>query len=122
MLRFQDIVKITDFLARHLHRHGDELLMKAKPVALSVNEMFSITKRLKLPFDASGVGEICHVILEILGFALHTFSKQVGGRTGQPTILNTLTIAGVCSEIIGWPKLFVLLVSKWGEGQASQPS
>jgi hypothetical protein len=50
-----DIVKITDFLARHLHRHGDELLMQAKPVALSVNEMFSITKRLKLPFDASGV-------------------------------------------------------------------
>ena len=27
-----------------------------------------------------------------------TFSKQVGKRTGKPTILNTLTIAGVCSE------------------------
>ena len=27
-----------------------------------------------------------------------TFSKQVVGRTGQPTILNTLTLAGVCSE------------------------
>ena len=53
----QDIIKVTDFLARHLHRHGDELLMAAKPVALSVNEMFSITKRLKLPFDALGVGE-----------------------------------------------------------------
>ena len=26
-----------------------------------------------------------------------TFSKQVGGRTGQLTILNTLTIAGGCS-------------------------
>ena len=23
---------------------------------------------------------------------------------------------------IGWPKLFVLLASKWGEGQANQPS
>ena len=52
-----------------------------------------------------------------------TFSKQVGGRTGQPTILNTLTIAGVCSDIrIGWPKLFVLLAREWEEGQANQPS
>ena len=37
----------------------------------------------------------------------------MGGRTGQPTILNALTIAGVCSEIIlmsdwkiGWPELW----------------
>ena len=36
--------------------------------------------------------------------------------------LSTLTIAGVCSERIGWPKMFVLLASKWGEGQANQPS
>ena len=45
----------------------------------------------------------------------HTFSKQVGGKTGQLTILNTLTIAGGCSAT----KLFVLLASKWGEGQAN---
>ena len=44
-----------------------------------------------------------------------TFSKQVGGRTGQLTILNTLTIAEVCSAT----KLFVLFASKWGEGQAN---
>ena len=50
-----------------------------------------------------------------------TFSKQVEGMTGQPTTLNILTIAGVCS-VIGWPKVFVLLASKWREEQASQPS
>ena len=43
-------------------------------------------------------------------------------REGQLNILNTFTIAGECSERIGWPKLFVLLASKWGEGQANQPS
>ena len=30
--------------------------MQATPIALSVNEMYSITKRLRLPFDAKGVG------------------------------------------------------------------
>ena len=51
-----------------------------------------------------GVGQTCR-----------TFGKQVGGRTGQLTILNILTIAGVCSA----SKLIVLLASKWGEGQAN---
>ena len=31
---------------------------------------------------------------------VRTFSKQVGERTGQPTILNTLTIARECSAYI----------------------
>ena len=44
-----------------------------------------------------------------------TFSKQVGGKTGQLTILNTLIIAGGCSA----SKPFVPLASKWGEGQAN---
>ena len=47
---------MTDILTRHLYHHGDDLLRQAKPVALSVNEMYSITKRLRLPFDATGVG------------------------------------------------------------------
>ena len=32
------------------------------------------------------------------GLPFHTFSKQVGGKTCQLTILNTLTIAGGCSD------------------------
>ena len=49
---------MTDILTRYLYGHGDDLLMEAKPVALSVNEMYSITKRLRLPFDALGVGKV----------------------------------------------------------------
>ena len=44
----------------------------------------------------------------------------MGIRQANQTILNTLTIVGECSERIGWPKLFVLLASKWREGQANQ--
>ena len=34
------------------------------------------------------------------GETFRTFGKQVEGKTGQPITLNTLTIAGVCSESI----------------------
>ena len=34
------------------------------------------------------------------GLTFRTFSKQVEGKTGQPIILNTLTIAGGCSEFL----------------------
>ena len=43
-------------LTRHLYRYGDQMLEEGTPIALSVNEMYSITKRLQLPFDASGTG------------------------------------------------------------------
>ena len=46
------------------------------------------------------------------GLNFRTFFKKGGGRTGQPTILNTLTIAGGCSER---PKLIAVLASKWGD-------
>ena len=36
--------------------------------------------------------------------------------------ISRMTLAGVCSKRIGWPKLFVLLAGKWREGQANQPS
>ena len=52
----KDVVKVADVLTRHLYRHGDKLLEEDTPIALSVNEMYSITKRLRLPMDAQGVG------------------------------------------------------------------
>ena len=76
-----------------------------------------------------------------------TFSKKVGGKTGQQTMSSTLTIAGERKYIVfyvqvnqpnhdytageseckvtakiwslDWPKRFVLLSSKWGREQAS---
>lgn len=45
------------------------MLEEGTPIALSVNEMYSITKRLQLPFDASSTGRrfICaHSILNVV--------------------------------------------------------
>lgn len=53
----QDVIKVTDVLTRHLYRYGDQMLEEGTPIALSVNEMYSITKRLQLPFDASSTGK-----------------------------------------------------------------
>ena len=56
----KDVVRVADILTRHLYRHGDKLLEEDTPIALSVNEMYSITKRLRLPMDAQGVGGWSH--------------------------------------------------------------
>lgn len=53
----QDVVKVADILTHHLYRHGDQLLEDEVPIALSVNEMYSITQRLQLPRDPQGVGK-----------------------------------------------------------------
>ena len=53
----QDVVKVADILTRHFYHYGDQLLEKKVPVALSFNEMYSITQRLQLPRDAHGVGK-----------------------------------------------------------------
>ena len=44
----QDVVKVADVLTRYLYHHGDKLLEDQTPIALSVNEMYSITRRLQL--------------------------------------------------------------------------
>ena len=46
----------------------------------------------------------------------------MGGRIGQPTILNTSTIAGVCNAIqkIGWPKL-LRFIKILGVGKGIRP-
>eukprot|EP00731_Ephydatia_muelleri_P006146 Em0003g394a len=55
-----DIIKMTNDLSHYFFEHGDQLLDQATPVKLSVNEMYSITRRLKLPRDAQGadVGDV----------------------------------------------------------------
>ena len=53
----QDVIKVADILTRHLFTHGDRLLEEATPIALSVNEMYSITRRLRLPRDPQGTGK-----------------------------------------------------------------
>ena len=40
------------------------------------------------------------VSLRESGLNVRTFSRQVGGRTSQPFIPNTLTLSGVCNAII----------------------
>lgn len=52
----QNVIKVTDVLTRHLYTHGDKLLEDATPIALTVNEMYAITRRLQLPRDAHGIG------------------------------------------------------------------
>lgn len=47
---------MTNDLSHYFFEHGDQLLDQATPVKLSVNEMYSITRRLKLPRDAQGAG------------------------------------------------------------------
>ena len=59
----QDVIKVTDVLTRHLYRYGDQMLEEGTPIALSVNEMYSITKRLQLPFDASSTGTCTCILL-----------------------------------------------------------
>ena len=56
----QNVIKVTDILTRHLYRHGDQLLQEGTPIALSVNEMYAITRRLQLPRDAVGIGKLTH--------------------------------------------------------------
>ncbi len=51
---FQDVIKVTDILTRHLYLHGDHLLDNATPIALSINELYAITLRLQLPKNTSG--------------------------------------------------------------------
>ena len=53
----QDVAQIADILTRHLYKRGDQLLEENTPIALSVNEMYCITRRLRLPRDAHGVGQ-----------------------------------------------------------------
>lgn len=53
----QDVVKVADILTRHFYHCGDQLLDRKVPIALSFNEMYSITQRLQLPRDAQGVGK-----------------------------------------------------------------
>ena len=52
----QDIIKVTDNLSRYFFENGDRLLDQAVPVVLTVNDMYSITRRLKLPMDVQGRG------------------------------------------------------------------
>ena len=47
---------MTNDLSHYFFEHGDQLLTLSTPVKLSVNEMYSITRRLKLPRDAQGAG------------------------------------------------------------------
>ena len=63
---FQDIVKVTDSLARHIFGNEDQLLDQAAPVVLTVNDMYSITRRLKLPMDVQGTSG-CGLMLTALG-------------------------------------------------------
>ena len=55
-LFLQDVSKVTDILTRHLYLNGDKLLEESTPIALSVNEMYAITRRLQLPRDTMGTG------------------------------------------------------------------
>ena len=50
---FQDVVRVTNILARQLYAAGDSLLERATPVALTTNDLYCITKRLKLPLDST---------------------------------------------------------------------
>lgn len=47
----QDVVHVTELLARQLYSLGDKLLEQATPIALTINDLHCITKRLRLPMD-----------------------------------------------------------------------
>ena len=51
--------------------------------------------------------------------AAHSHTFHFCKATLFYTTVHYLQIARECSERIGWPKLFVLLASKWREGQAN---
>ena len=42
---------MTELLARQLYSLGDKLLEQATPIALTINDLYCITKRLRLPMD-----------------------------------------------------------------------
>lgn len=42
---------MAELLARQLYSIGDKLLEDGTPIALTINDLYCITKRLRLPMD-----------------------------------------------------------------------
>ncbi|XP_019853590.1 PREDICTED: nischarin-like isoform X2 [Amphimedon queenslandica] len=46
-----DVIQVAQLLAKQLYVLGDKLLEKETPIALTINDLYCITKRLRLPMD-----------------------------------------------------------------------
>ena len=69
-------MRVTNILARQLYAAGDSLLERATPVALTTNDLYCITKRLKLPLDSTAQTGIYNSYEQVYVTGVDRFDPQ----------------------------------------------